>query len=173
MQTRKRDPLLATARFLLKAAMAITIVAGVAMIIAVPALLIFHDLAVARLAGHDAPPETIWAIVTVLGLAAVMAVLGFYFFRHLYRIVGSVGEGDPFVPINAKRLQAMGWITVAAHVIGIPISVLSGWIESVTDRVRVVFELPLAGILLAVVLFVLARVFREGTRMREELEGTV
>ena len=161
-----RDPLLAIARFLLKAAMAITALAAAAIVIAIPALMVFHDWVVGKLAGHSAPPETIWAIISVLGLAAAMAVLGFYFFRHLYRIVASVGDGDPFVPINARRLHAMGWITVAVHV-------LSGWIESVTDKVRVVFELPLAGILLAVVLFVLARVFREGTRMREELEGTV
>lgn len=168
-----RDPLLAIARFLLKAAMAITALAVAAIVITIPALMVFHDWVVGKLAGHSAPPETIWAIISVLGLAAAMAVLGFYFFRHLYRIVASVGDGDPFVPINARRLHAMGWITVAVHVIGIPMSVLSGWIESVTDKVRVVFELPLAGILLAVVLFVLARVFREGTRMREELEGTV
>jgi hypothetical protein len=35
------------------------------------------------------------------------------------------------------------------------------------------FEFSYFGLLLALVLFVIARVFREGTRLREELEGTV
>jgi hypothetical protein len=34
-------------------------------------------------------------------------------------------------------------------------------------------DVPLAGLFLALVLFILARVFREGTRMRDDLEGTV
>ena len=36
-----------------------------------------------------------------------------------------------------------------------------------------VFNVELTGILLTLILFILARVFREGSRMREELEGTV
>lgn len=173
MQSRTRDPLLAIARFFFGAAMAVMVIAGIAIAIALPAILIFSDQVVARLSPHDAPPEMLWAMVAILLLSAVAVVLGFYFFRHLRRIIGTVGEGDPFVPVNAERLRAMGWITVAVHFIGIPLSALSGWIESVTDNFRVIFEVPLSGLLLAVVLFVLARVFREGTRMREELEGTV
>jgi uncharacterized membrane protein len=148
-------------------------IAGGAMIIALPAVLIFRDRIVAELVPHHAPPEVVWAMVALIFLAFIAVVLGFYFFRHLRRIIGTVGDGDPFVPINAERLRAMGWITVAVHVIGIPMAALSGWIESVTDNLKVVFEVPLSGLLLAVVLFVLARVFREGTRMRDELEGTV
>lgn len=173
MQSRTRDPLLAIARFFFGAAMAVMVIAGVAIVAAIPAVLIFRDQIVTRLAPHNAPPEVVSAMVVILLLAGVAVILGFYFFRHLRRIIGTVGEGDPFVPINAERLRAMGWITVAVHILSIPMAALSGWIESVTDNLKVVFEVPLSGLLLAVVLFVLARVFREGTRMRDELEGTV
>jgi uncharacterized membrane protein YidH (DUF202 family) len=147
--------------------------AGAAAVAALPAMFIFRDDVVVRLSGHDAPPEAIWAIVAVALLIGAMVVLGFYFFRHLYRIVGTVGEGDPFVPVNAERLRAMGWITVAVHVLGIPMAAITRWVEVATDNVRIEADVPLAGLLLAVVLFVLARVFREGTRMRDEMEGTV
>jgi hypothetical protein len=40
-------------------------------------------------------------------------------------------------------------------------------------KVGIQVDLPLAGLFLALVLFILARVFREGTRMREDLEGTI
>lgn len=173
MQSRTRDPLLAIARFFFGAAMAVMAIVGAAMVIALPAVIIFRDRIVAHLAPHNAPPEVVWAMVALIFLAGIAVVLGFYFFRHLRRIIGTVGEGDPFVPINAERLRAMGWITVAVHILGIPMAALSGWIESVTDNFRAAIEVPFSGLLLAIVLFVLARVFREGTRMREELEGTV
>jgi hypothetical protein len=106
-------------------------------------------------------------------LTAGIAVLGFYFMRHLYRIIGTVGDGDPFVPVNARRLSAMGWISVAVHVVSIPTAALAKWTQSVTHDMHFQVDLPLSGLFLALVLFILARVFREGTRMREDLEGTV
>jgi hypothetical protein len=106
----------------------------------------------------------------------VAAVLGFLFFRHLYRIVGTVGEGDPFIPENAQRLSAMGWTVVAVHVLAIPLVAIGAWIAELakeSDSIHFDSGIDLNGILLALILFILARVFREGTRMREELEGTV
>ena len=41
------------------------------------------------------------------------------------------------------------------------------------DDITVDAGLDVSGILLVVILFILARVFRHGTTMREELEGTV
>ena len=173
MSNRKRDPLLAIARFLLQVAMATMAVAAAAITLALPALFFFSEQVIIHLPGHRAPPETIWAITTIMALIVAMVVLGFFFFRHLYRIVGTVGEGDPFVPVNAERLRAMGWITVTIHILGIPLAGISGWLDSVTDRISVDADVPLSGLLLAIVLFVLARVFREGTRMRDDLQGTV
>lgn len=169
----RRDPLLATVRIALLGAMGLSLVAAAALTVGVPLMVVWREQIVARLSGHGAPPEVIWAILAVSLMMIAMAVLGFYFFRHLYRIVGSVGDGDPFVPVNADRLRAMGWISVGVHVLAVPTSMLGGWIARVTERVRIEMDLPLSGLLLALVLFVLARVFREGTRLRDDLEGTV
>ena len=173
MTVRPRDPLLGVARFVLRAAMAVFILAAAALTILIPVMLVMRDKLLAELAGQGAPPEAIWAIAAILLLAAGAAVLGFYFFRNLYRIVASVGEGDPFVPINAERLRAMGWIVVAVHVLGIPLAAIARWVESVTENSHTDIEMTFSGLLLALILFILARVFRKGTEMRAELEGTV
>lgn len=168
-----RDPLLVIVRFILGIAMAGALLGTVAFTAAVPVIFAWRDKVVASLVGKGAPPETIWAVAALLLMSAALALLAFYFQRHLYRIIGTVGEGDPFVPVNAERLHAMAWIAIAVHVVAVPMAVIANWVEDVTRDAHFKFELPLAGLFLALVLFVLARVFREGTRMREDLEGTV
>ncbi|MCB2076440.1 MAG: DUF2975 domain-containing protein [Novosphingobium sp.] len=173
MAQRPRDPLLVIAKSALSVSMGIMLIAAVGLAIAMPVSLFMRAEIAEKLTGHGAPVEAVWVLIAILAMVLVTVVLGFYFFRHLLRIVASVGDGDPFIPVNAKRLQAMGWITVAVQVLVIPVTVMGGWIEHVTSHTHIGGDLSLGGVLLALILFVLARVFREGARMREELEGTV
>ena len=176
MTSKTRDPLLLAARFLLVFSMGVMAVIAAACAIGAVATLAMHGMLVAELAEHAIPADAAWAIPPLLALVAGAGVLGFLFFRHLYRIVGTVGEGDPFIPENAQRLSAMGWIVVAVHAVAIPLFGIGAWIaEHVKESADFHFDgdFDLNGILLALILFILARVFREGTRMREELEGTV
>jgi len=173
MTTPSRDPLLAVARIMLALARGVLAFAAGAITLAIPALIVMRTKVLEQVSVANTPPGAIWAIVALMVFAAIAALLGFLFFRHLSRIVASVGEGDPFVPVNAERLQAIGWITVAIQILGIPVMGVARWIDTVTDHVDATAQLSLSGILLAVILFVLARVFREGARMRAELDGTV
>jgi hypothetical protein len=174
MTTKPTDPLLAVARILLFLLMGVLAVAAAALLVAAPFALIFREPIVHELALDGMHPEGFWAILALILLAALCAAIGFLFFRNLYRIVGTVGEGDPFVPVNAKRLSDMGWIVVAIHVVSIPLVAAARFIEDASDKVHTDANLNLTtGVLMALILFILARVFREGTRMREELEGTV
>lgn len=170
---RQRDPLLAAARLALVVAMGTTAFLTAAFVIATPTVLIMNESVMEVLARNGGPPETIWAVISVIALSGIVAGLGFFFFRDLYRIVASVEDGDPFVPVNARRLQAMGWIAVAVHVLGIPLALTSRWLDQIFHRAHGGFEFSYFGLLLALVLFVIARVFREGTRLRDELDGTV
>ncbi len=176
MTAQTRDPLLLAARFILIFMMGVMAVVAAACVIGAVASLAMHGKLVAELAEHAIAPEAAWAIAPLLALVVAAAVLGFLFFRHLYRIVGTVGEGDPFIPENARRLSAMGWITVAVHVLMIPLFAIAAWIAKHakdSDSFHIDGDIDLNGILLALILFILARVFRQGARMREELEGTV
>ena len=89
------------------------------------------------------------------------------------RIVDSVGGGDSFAPVNADRLRAMVWLTLAIQAVGIPCEAIALWIGHVTEGNDIDFGLSIGGLLLALVLFILARVFRRSAEMREELEGAV
>ncbi|MFM5922663.1 MAG: DUF2975 domain-containing protein [Novosphingobium sp.] len=168
-----RDPLLAAARIILIVIMGALALATLGTAIVGPVILLFRGKVEAELAANGLPLEAVWALVAIVAIVAFCAALGFFFFRHLYRIVGTVGAGDPFIPANASRLSAMGWIVVAVNLAAIPLVSVLHWFESMSEKVHTGAEHDFTGVLLALILFILARVFREGTRMREELEGTV
>jgi hypothetical protein len=170
----RRDPLLAAVRMILRVAMAFAAVIAAALVIAIPVAFAMRDALFAEVPGLSAAaPAALGAIAGLLALAAMAAVLVFYFLRHLFRIVGSVGDGDPFVPANAARLSAMAWLTLAIHGVAFIMSLIGDWLEDVVRDAHIDIEISLSGLFLALILFVLARVFREGARMRAELEGTV
>lgn len=173
---RRRDPLLGTVRAALSFGMVAAVLIAATIIVCTPLLFVFDDRILAGLArrtGTVLDYDFIYAIFGVQLLVAVTATLGYFFIRHLRRIVDTVAQGDPFIPDNALRLRHMGWITVAMQLIAIPAGALSGWI-SYTGKMRYVdVGVSLGGVLLALILFVLARVFSQGAAMRDELEGTV
>jgi hypothetical protein len=173
MTTNPRDPLLAAARLMLVFMMGMMGAISLACLLAVPALFLFAGHFQPEFAEAGLPPEAVWAFAAAGVLLLVCVGLGFFFFRNLYRIVGTVREGDPFIPVNAERLAAMGWIVVAVHVALIPLVAVVHWVAERARDVHTEAHVDPMGILLALILFILARVFREGTRMREELEGTV
>src|SRR5687768_3150255 len=104
-----RDPLLSFARLVLTAALVIAVLCVLALPIALVAAAVRWEEWTARLAesgiGADAAP---W-ILLLMVLVALMFALGFFFLRHLRRIVDSVAQGDPFAPVNADRLRGMAW----------------------------------------------------------------
>lgn len=173
MLSRPRDPLLTAARITLLFSAGFCGMSALALTFLVPTLLIFNESVTTELARRGAPSVTIWAVVGATVLSAAVSALGFLFFRHLHRIVESVRDGDPFVPVNAARLQAMGWLSLAVHLLGVPLAATTGWLGRILGIGHMNFEVSYFGLLLALVLFVLARVFRQGARMREELDGTV
>ena len=180
MTPRKRDPLLTAARLLLMAMIAVLGFATALVALAIPFVIVFQDRAMAEIAkeGITAGPEFIGAVALLLAGVAGLLAVAVYGLILLRRIVMSVGEGDPFVPANADRLARMGWLALAAQLASIPIGGIAMWIAEIvqdSDKVKVgdEFGFDLGGILLIFILFILARVFKRGAEMREELEGTV
>lgn len=181
MTIRPKDPLLLAGKvmaLLMQGAMAI---AALALLIAVPAIMLYHEKiidAFAREVNDPAATLPLPALVGVMLIGLVMVVLLFFFFDRLRRIIATVGEGDPFQPENAARLSQMGWLMLSVQLLVIPAYGLIVPLARAADKVEGA-EVDINGgadlglILLTIVLFILARVFRHGARMREELEGTV
>ena len=93
-------------------------------------------------------------------------------FSNLLRIVATVEAGDPFVDDNATRLARIGWALLALQCLDLAFGGVVRWISLL--KLDVTGWTPSLGGWIAVVrIFVLARVFRIGARMRDDLAMTV
>ena len=178
MQSITRDPLLAIAKGLLWFLMASMVIAIAACLVAIPLLLLFQNDISAEMA-KEMPlvlPQFFWVVSGILVFAAILSGILFRIFQLLKRIVGTVGEGDPFVPDNAARLTQMAWLTLAVQLLGAPLAGLGAMINKIGEghtHLDTMGGISGNGLLLMLILFILARVFRKGAEMRAELEGTV
>ena len=93
--------------------------------------------------------------------------------RRLLDMVESVRVGDPFVGQNASRLQTIAWAILGLQLVSLVIGGIAKAVSTPAHPLRVDAGFSLTGWLAVLLLFVLARVFAEGARMRDELEGTV
>ena len=109
--------------------------------------------------------------IAALGLVAVplnLAVL-----KRLAAIVQTVRVGDPFVAVNAHRLQAIAWFLLGQQMLSIVIGLIGKSVSTPGHPLHLDAGFSPSGWLAVILTFVLARVFAEGTLMRENLEGTV
>jgi hypothetical protein len=106
-------------------------------------------------------------VIGILGVPVTNVAL-----TRLLAIVSTVTMGDPFVAENAKRLQRIAWAVLALELLHLCVGIVAAnMLAAAAPALRWSFSpTPWLAVLL---LFVLARVFDHGTRMREELEGTV
>ena len=115
----------------------------------------------------------------VLGLRAIAAIglvtipLNHIILTRLLAMVGSVRSGDPFVAANAYRLRAIAWTLLALQLLGLVIAAIVKTISTPEHPIHIDAGLSTSGWLAGLLTFILARVFAEGTLMREDLEGTV
>ena len=107
----------------------------------------------------------------VLGLAVF--VLNYFILKRLLAIVDTVRTGDPFVAVNAIRLKAIAWALVALELLSIIIGAIGDAVSTPAHPVDLDAGFSVNGWLAVLLTFLLARVFAEGTRMRDDLEGTV
>ncbi|WP_395392020.1 DUF2975 domain-containing protein [Novosphingobium sp. BL-8A] len=178
MRSITRDPLLAISKGLLWFLMASMAIAIAACLVAIPVMLIFQNQISAEMA-KDMPlllPQFYWVISGILVFAAILCGVLFRIFQLLKRIVGTVGDGDPFVPENARRLTQMAWLSLVVQLLGLPLSGLGAAVNKIGEghtHLDTMGGISGNGLLLMLILFILARVFRKGAEMRAELEGTV
>ena len=181
MPNQPNDLLLLAGKVLTILTQGVIAFAATACVIALPIVIFMQgeiNAEVAKEFGDAVGAFPVLAVLGLIGFILILLALAFFFFGKLRAIIATVGEGDPFAPENAERLSAMGWITIASQAVMIPIAglalVVAKWAEPMENATATVdggFDLE--GILLAIVLFILARVFKHGAAMREDLEGTV
>jgi len=113
------------------------------------------------------PVMRVWVLAGLPMFAAVHVMLS-----RLLAMVETVRAGDPFVPENAVRMRTIAWCLLVVQLFelacGIFIAILSRAGADIGD-----WDPSLSGWVAVLLLFVLARVFEEGARIRADLEAMV
>jgi DUF2975 family protein len=130
----------------------------------------WRALGVGAVAGHEGVVAGMRAIMVIgiVGIPTAYVVLS-----RLLRIVGSVRTGEPFTMENAGRLRTIAWALLGLELLHICVVAIASAVSTKEVPLRINGNLHPIGWLAILLLFVLAQVFLEGTRMREDLEGTV
>jgi hypothetical protein len=110
-------------------------------------------------------------VIMVIGISGVLVV--HFVLKRLSMIVETVSTGDAFVAANAVRLQAIAWALLALELMHYAVGAIAASVSSAAVPLNIGWGFSLTRCLTVLLLFVLARVFEQGARMREELEGTV
>jgi uncharacterized BrkB/YihY/UPF0761 family membrane protein len=162
--SKRRTDLLSATRVLLTFAMAVAIVAIIGASIA---LVLGHAPASRQIIPPLLTPEQ--ALLAARTQQAVRLVGGAMAVPVLWlvrAIVDSARSGDPFVPENGVRLRRIGWLILAAnHVF------FAGSFALPPNLLDQINTYP--GVVTALLVFVLARIFEAGTRMRTEIQETI
>jgi hypothetical protein len=112
---------------------------------------------------------TLIVVRAVMLVGILMVPLAHLLLTRLRAIVTTVQDGDPFVPANARRLTGIAWALLGIQVVDLGFGIVS--MSYAVEEMPWTFALtPWLAVLL---LFVLARVFEHGTRMRDELAATI
>jgi Protein of unknown function (DUF2975) len=122
--------------------------------------------------------ETSWATPT-LAMQGIMVVgIAGAFIAHriltgLLQIVESVRAGQPFILENAERLNAIAWWLLGAALLHLLVGALARLASTPAQPLDIDWTFSFTPWIAVLLLFVLARVFAHGARMREDIEGTV
>ncbi|MDP9145968.1 MAG: DUF2975 domain-containing protein [Actinomycetota bacterium] len=110
-------------------------------------------------------------LIALLGIAAVPVVHSIL--TRLRTIVDTVQDGDPFISANAARLTMIAWAVLGLEVMHVAVGLISASVSSAEAPLNIDRGFSVTRWLVVLLLFVLARVFEQGARMRDDLEGTV
>jgi|SRR5688572_15349887 hypothetical protein len=109
--------------------------------------------------------------IAVIGLIAIP--VHYVVLKRLLAIVDTVRAGDPFVALNASRLQAVAWALLTLQLLSLVIGAIAKAVALPGRPLDIDAGFSVNGWLAVLLTFLLARVFAEGTLMRDDLEGTV
>ena len=171
------DPLLKAARLISIVLRWILLLAGgVILAIGVLGLLAIavQEAGLIAIADPLAVPDDIIAVVIFVCIGVGCFLLA-RFLKKLLEIIATVADGNPFEIANAARLETMGWLVAGATLLSFLGELFGRVYNALALAAQTDFEVEgsVEGVLITLLLFILARVFRHGAAMREDLEGTV
>ena len=169
------DGALAISRRVLRALIVLNVVYGLAILGLLIWSLFAEDLAMRALGvAPAADRENMMRGMQLVAFIGILAVpLMHIVFTRLLSIVDTVGDGDPFIVENARRLQTIAQTVLATQVLHLLIGFVISRTRSQVQQLDLSWSFSITPWITVLLLFVLAGVFEHGARMRADLEGTV
>jgi hypothetical protein len=124
-------------------------------------------------------PPSVQSAPLIMGMRAIAALglvavpLNLAMLKRLVAMVETVRAGNPFVAANAYRLNAIAWLLLGQQLLSVIIGLIGKAASTPAHPLHLDAGFSPGGWLAVIMTFVLARVFAEGTLMREDLDGTV
>jgi hypothetical protein len=153
----------------------VNIVYGLAILVLLLGSFVAEDFVIGALGVTPAVDRE--AMVRGMRLIAVIGIVGVplthVILNRLLRIVDSVRAGDPFIIANATRLQTIAVTLLGIQLLHLVVGVVASRTRSEVQELDINWSFSITPWIAVLLLFVLARVFEHGARMRADLEGTV
>jgi hypothetical protein len=171
--SRSFPSVLATSRMVVRALIVLNLVVGTLVLALLIASLIASDQVFAALGADPTNARLIRGMRLIMVIGIGGAPLAHMLLTRLLAIVETVRFGDPFVSENAARLQTTAWALLGLELLHLAVGAIAASASSESQPLDIDCTFSITGWLAVLLLFVLARVFQYGTRMRDDLEGTV
>lgn len=168
------SPALGLSRLLLKLLIGLNILVAAGFFVLLVASVVFEDAFLgyyrSRMPEVDAgllvPTLRVMVLIGAPMFAAIHVLLS-----RILAIVGTVEVGRPFVVENAARLKTIAWALLMLQVLHLGFGVATRFVAAANFEME--WDVSLAGWLAVLLAFVLAQVFEQGARMRDDLEAMI
>lgn len=170
----KESPALPIVRVLLRILIAINWVIGVGIVVLL--LVMPNEEWILRAFQLDASPDAdrlVFGLRSVAVLGLVTIPLNFIVLSRLLAIVETVRGGEVFVSLNAHRLMVVAKALLSLQLLSMVIGAIGRALSTPAHPIDLDAGFSVNGWLAVLLTFVLAQVFAEGARMRDDLAGTV
>jgi hypothetical protein len=164
---------LSTTLSVVRALIALNLIAGLGIGVLCVASLVARDEVFGALGANVTNARLIAGMRLIMAIGIGSVPPTHILLTRLLAIVQTVRCGDPFVAGNAARLQTTAWALLGLELLHLAVGAVGAAASSASQPLDLDWNFSVTGWLAVLLLFVLARVFDHGTRMREDLEGTV
>ena len=126
-----------------------------------------------HLASAAENPALVIGVRAIAALGILTVPINLAMLKRMVAMVDTVRAGDPFVATNAYRLNTIAWLLLALQLVSLLIALIGKAVSTPAHPLHLDAGFSPGGWLAVILTFVLARVFAEGTLMRDDLEGTI
>jgi Protein of unknown function (DUF2975) len=170
-----QESALRVSRRVLRALVVVNVLYGLAILVLLVASFVGEDAVMGALGVRPAADREVMVrgmrLVAFFGILAVPLL--HVILNRLLRIVDTVRGGDPFIVDNARRLETIARTLLGVQLLHLVIGAIAARTRSEVQQLDIDWNFSMTPWIAVLLLFVLARVFEHGARMRADLEGTV